>query len=95
MASGVSSNPQAFWMGVPPEREFRRTNYWQFKARIGQREILAEEQATGDSFNDGNEHTLAIEARAGLVTCSIDDIIQTKQNIHILKIFSLCTIFKG
>lgn len=58
-----------YHMGIGPDRDWSRTNFWRLEA-AGQ---AREGQAIGDSFNDGNEHTMVLEARDGRVQAALDE----------------------
>ncbi|MCX7598452.1 MAG: hypothetical protein N2512_06235, partial [Armatimonadetes bacterium] len=58
-----------YHMGIGADRDWSRTNFWLLEL-AGQ---AREGQATGDSFNDGNEHTMVLDVRAGRVSAMIDE----------------------
>lgn len=58
-----------YHMGIGPDRDWSRTNLWRLEVGGQSREG----QATGDSFNDGNEHTMVLEVRGGRVRAVLDE----------------------
>jgi len=50
-----------YWMGISPEGDWEGTDRWQVERRLGGGTEVRSGKAVGDSFDDGNEHTLALE----------------------------------
>ena len=63
-----------YHMGLGPEHEWSRTNFWRLEV-AGE---ALQGQATGDSFNDGNEHTMVLEVRDGCSRAALDDYPQAQ-----------------
>ncbi len=63
----------SYWMGTSRGPAGPATNRWELKLEWGAQADEARGDCQGDSFNDGNEHSLVLTYRGGTVTGSMDD----------------------
>ncbi|MBC7287447.1 MAG: exo-alpha-sialidase [Armatimonadetes bacterium] len=63
----------SYWMGIDAGRDWSVTNRWELAVQSSGQVRCFAGQARGDSFNDGNEHSLTLSWRGGRVSAAIDD----------------------
>ncbi|MCD6351412.1 MAG: exo-alpha-sialidase, partial [Armatimonadetes bacterium] len=81
LADDMARASFSYWMGTPRDRSkpHEPTNRWELKLEYGAQTDCASGVAKGDSFNDGNEHTLRLEYRGGKVSAALDDHTQVEE----------------
>ncbi|MGD9517947.1 MAG: sialidase family protein [Armatimonadota bacterium] len=68
----------SYWVGIDKARNWQTTNRWELDLAWGSQKDLRQGQCQGDSFNDGNEHTLILSYRDEKVVGALDDYRQVE-----------------